>query len=137
MIVNSVTEMTIMEILDRGVPNKECIGIRINQRVNLGQYGIMLGRYAHSKMAIPIQDHLFWFGDGLVDEGDWIFIGTGEGTPKISATLDQLRKIYTVFWNKPNTVFANTNIVPLLFRIDAVDVLEPVEDKPQTKRLTG
>lgn len=134
MIVGEIAELTVISVLDRGVPNNECIAIKVNERVNLGQYGIMLGMYSHSKLATPFQDNLFWFGDGMVEKGDWIFVSTGEGQPRTSKTNDQQNSVYAVFWEKRTTVFANTNIVPILFRVDAVDVLMPPEDVLQIGR---
>ena len=134
MIVNALNELTIISILDRGVPNQECIAIKVNEKINLGQYGIMLGMYSHSKLAMPFQDNLFWFGDGYVDKGDWIFVYTGDGEPKSLQTKDKLKNIYSLFWAKQNTVFANSNIVPLLFKVDAVDVFAPPENVPQISR---
>ena len=69
MIVSNLNELTIMAVLERGVPNEECIAIMANERINLGQHGIMLGLYAQLNSAIPFKDHLFWFGDGFVEKG--------------------------------------------------------------------
>jgi hypothetical protein len=137
MIVANLTELAVMAVLDRGVPNEECIAIQANERINLGQYGIMLGAYAQLNSAIPFRDHLFWFGDGFIEKGDWIFIYTGMGEPRKSTTPDGANNTYTVFWGKPTTIFASTNVVPLLFRVDAVDVISPPENKPQIKSITA
>jgi len=131
MIVANLEELTLMAVLNRSVPNEECIAIKSNERINLGQYGIMLGVYTQPNGAIPFRDHLFWFGDGFIEKGDWLFIYTGAGEPRKTTTSDGANKIYTVFWGKPATAFANTNIVPLLFRVDAVDVISPPENQPQ------
>jgi hypothetical protein len=131
MILNDITELSIVVVLGRGIPNEESIALRVKERVNLGQYGIMLGLHTHSKLARPLQDSLFWFGDGMVNEGDWIFVNTGDGEPRASKSTDQLNSIFSVFWNKKATVFANSNVVPILFRVDAVDVLEPPANVPQ------
>ena len=69
MIVADIIELTVMTVLERGVPNEECIAIMANERINLGQYGIMLGFYADFNSGIPFKDHLFWFGDGYVEKG--------------------------------------------------------------------
>jgi hypothetical protein len=130
MIISKVTELTIMAVLKRGVPNEECIVIQANGTINLGQYGIMLGIYAQYNSAIPFKDHLFWFGNYVIEKGDWLFIYTGMGEPSKIPSNDGTNT-YTVFWGKPKTVFANSNIVPLLFRIDAVSVLSPPGDQPQ------
>jgi len=131
MIVSNLTELTVMAILDRGVPNAECIAIHANERINLGQYGVMLGEYSQPNSAIPFRDHLFWFGDGLIEKGDWLFIYTGTGEPRTTTAINGVNNIYTIFWGKQKTVFANTNIVPLLFRVDAVDIISPPENLPQ------
>ncbi len=130
MIVPTTPELSVITILDRGVPNSECIAISVLESTDLGQYGIMIGHFAPSNLALPFQDHLFWFGDGLVKAGDWIFVNTGAGEPRLSKTSDQKNDIYTVFWKKAKTVFANSNIVPILFKIDSVDVLLPPADVP-------
>lgn len=137
MIVADLTELTVMAILERGVPNEECIAIQANERINLGQYGIMLGVYAQLNSAIPLKDNLFWFGDGFIEKGDWLFIYTGIGEPRKSTPEDEDINLYTIFWGKSKTVFANTNIVPLLFRVDAVDVISPPENRPQIENKYG
>jgi hypothetical protein len=137
MIVDSITELSIVTVLDRGIPNQECIAIKANAHVEMGQYGLMLGIYKNSGMATPVHDSLFWFGDGQVSPGDWIFLNTCAGEASIGKTTDQLNNNYSLFWNKPKTLFANSNIVPILFRIDAVEVLDPPVDAPQAKKLTS
>jgi len=131
MILNLVTEIEVITVLSRGIPNEECIAIKANDWVNLGQYGVMLGVYYKLDSAIPYQDNLFWFGDGLVEKNDWIFIYTGDGRPTSSKTIDKHNNVYSLFWGKKNTIFANSNIVPILFRVDAVNVLRPQANLPQ------
>ena len=134
MIVATITELEVIAIVERGVPNKESIAIKAKESVNLGQYGIMLGTYSHSNAAFPFQDILFWFGDGLVENGDWIFVNTGEGRATSSKTFDQQHNVYSLFWGKRTTVFANSHVVPILFRVDAVHVLSPPTNLPQIGR---
>ncbi|MGD9161987.1 MAG: hypothetical protein PVG39_26485 [Desulfobacteraceae bacterium] len=131
MIVSDITELKVITVIERGIPNEECIAILANERINLGQYGIMLGVYTQLNAAIPFRDHLFWFGDGFINKGDWLFIYTGMGEARTSKTIDGNNNIYTIFWGKPKTIFADSNIVPLLFRVDAVDVLSPPENQLQ------
>ncbi|MBO2629534.1 hypothetical protein [Shewanella algae] len=131
MMVSDVIEMTVHTVLHRGVANEECIAIQVNQTLNLGQYGLMLGHYAGTNGAFPYRDNLFWFGDGIVQQGDWIFIYTGNGSPTQTYATDNIHKIYSLFWGKQNTVFANSNVVPILFRVDAVAVPLPPGDVPQ------
>jgi len=131
MIVSEIDELSVITILKNGIPNEECIAINVNQDINLGQYGIMLGSFNANNTATPFRDNMFWFGDGIVNKGDWLFIYTGYGEPTQTKGIDGIHESYSLFWGKANTIFANTNVVPILFRVDAVDILNPPANVPQ------
>lgn len=131
MIVQHLKELTVAAILNRGVPNHECIALQANERVNLGQFGLMLGRYTPPNGALPYFDNLFWFGDGFVQRGDWLFVYTGSGKPSKNQASNGVNDIFCLFWGKPTTLFAETSITPILFRADAVDVPDPPTNVPQ------
>lgn len=132
MLLEQIGELVIADVLDRGIPNKECIAIRVESPVNMAQYGLLLGISAlHDGMAVPIRDNFFWFGEGFVKKGDWIFIYTGSGTPTNIPSSDKLSDIYTLYWNRQHTLFHNSNIVPTLFRMDGVQVLPTKKALPQ------
>lgn len=133
----NVTEFALVEVLDRAIPNKECIAIRVKEKTETGAFGIVLGIYAENGYAKPLLDHFFWFGDGVVQEGDWIFVNTGDGDARLNRSTDDKNDVYSMFWKKKNTVFANTNIVPIIFRIESVVVGAPPPDKPQLRTLTA
>lgn len=136
MIVQPIAEISIVAVLQRGIANQECIVLRINQRVNLGQFGVMLGYHqGPSGIATPFRDSLFWFGDGIVEAGEWIYIYSCAGTPRKTQSVDG-QTMYVVHWGRDRTMFANTNIVPILFRIDAVEVGQNPIDQPQQAALT-
>ena len=69
--------------------------------------------------------------DGVINEGDWIFVYTGSGEARKSTGVNQESDVYSIYWGKSTTIFANSNIVPMLFRIDAVDILAPPSNVPQ------
>lgn len=131
MIVDDLVELSVIRVFERGVANKECIAILVNETTNMGQYGMMLGVAQGTNSAVPVYDQLFWFGDGVAQKGDWIFVYTGSGKPRTTRTTDNLSNIYTVFWGKPTTVLANSYIVPILFRVGAVEVGSPPVDRLQ------
>lgn len=120
MILQDITELDVIGIFDRGVPNQERIVVKAQETVNLGQYGIMLGIRGADGSAFPIKDNLMWFGDGIVHEGDWLFIYTGPGEAKTNSIPNALQSLYTIHWGRTNTVLGSMEIVPILFRIDAV-----------------
>ena len=139
LIVGDVTELAIMDVNDRGVANQECIVVFVRNPVNLGRYGLMLAQHASatSKNSLPFFDNLFWFGDGVVSHGDWLFVFTGPGAPASAPATNGLNRTYSLHWGKPHPAFANSLVVPILFRVDAVDILLPPRDQPQPPRLSS
>ena len=130
MIVGDIQELGIVAVLDRGIPNKECIAIQANETINMGRFGLMLGRFTDFKLALPYFDHLFWFGDGNVHAKDWLFVYTGSGNFS-KRRKDDLYDVHSLYWGKPTTVFADSFVVPMLFRVDAVDIQSPAINVPQ------
>ncbi|WKZ33090.1 MAG: hypothetical protein QY316_01390 [Thermodesulfobacteriota bacterium] len=130
MFVNLLTEIKTVDVYDRGIANQERIVLYINENLNLGQYGIMLGIRAGNGSAFPIRDNLFWFGDGIVNKGDWIYIYTGPGQPTVTPLPNTNEKLYSVHWGRKETILNNREIVPIIFRTDVVQVLETAASLP-------
>lgn len=122
MMLDLIDEITILDVIDRGVANMERIALRINANVNMGQYGLMIGVRSQDGAAWPLADNFYWFGEGLVVPGDWIFVYTGPGQPRKEKLPNVEQHIYSVHWGRKNTVFVNRNLAPILFRMDAVMV---------------
>ena len=47
-------------------------------------------------MATPIRDNLLWFGDGLVNKDDWIYVYTGPGEARSSLIPNTNSSIFTI-----------------------------------------
>lgn len=137
LILGAVTELDVVTVLERGIANKECIAVSVKQTVNLGRYGLMLAQHDAntSTGALPYFDNLFWFGDGIVNAGDWLFVYTGPGDPTSTPTSNGANKSYRLHWRKQYTVFANSMIVPVLFRVDAVNIPLPPANQPQLPKI--
>lgn len=131
MILPDLTELSLVAVLERGVPNQECIAISVKETVDLSQFGLLVGVMNPNGLAVPAQDYFFWFGSAIVSAGDWIFVNTGDGEPRLRKSTDQQFHVYTLFWKRPRTIFANSNVVPLLISMGAVDVMSPPKDRPQ------
>lgn len=131
MIVGDIHELELFQVADRGVPNLERIALFVKETTNMGQFGIMIGYSSQDKSALPYQDNLFWFGNGVVTKGDWLILYTGKGTPKTEKWEPTGSNVYSVHWGRNSTIFANSYIVPILFRVDAVSVGLPPSDLPQ------
>ena len=138
MILTENLSLRLMAVIDRGIPNRECIALCADDVVNMGQHGLMIG-YRKDKAvegAFPINDNLFWFGDGHIQNGDWVYVYTGSGKPTKSRASDDSCDIFVVHWGRANTMFADSHVVPILFRIDAVDVAASPADVPQVLQVT-
>jgi len=122
MIVGDILELRVSGVYDRGIPNQERVVLYANQTVNLGQYGLMVGVRAAGNSAFPVRDNLLWFGDGVVNKGDWIFIYTGPGVPRAITLPNTEERLYSIHWGRDKTIFQHPDVVPILFRVDAVHV---------------
>jgi hypothetical protein len=124
MILDQLTELNILTVMNRGEPNKECIAINVSETINTAQFGILLGFTKQiDGIATPFQNYFFWFGENVLNKGDWVFIYTGSGKPSAKQSDDDSHNIYTLYWNQPNTLFHNPNIVPMLFKMSEIQVL--------------
>ncbi|TMU22858.1 hypothetical protein E0L35_15445 [Halomonas sp. ATBC28] len=132
MIFSGLSQLVLYPVVNRGIPNAERIPIYVQEPTNIGQFGVMAGPSEQDGFAKPFKDNLYWFSDGWVKSGDWIFLYTGSGAPKTEDIIGSKEsKIYTVHWGKTQTMFANSTIVPIVFRIDAVQVGQKPGDLPQ------
>lgn len=131
MILSDILELKLFPIEDRGVPNRERVAIHVQETVNMGQFGIMVGFADINNTARPFLDNLFWFADSIVNRGDWIIIYTGNGNPTVIDWEEPGTKLYSLHWGRETTIFANSNIVPILFRINSVVVGTSPKDLPQ------
>lgn len=132
MIVADLAELQLYPVVDRGVPNSERIPILVCEHTNMGQFGVMVGVSNQGVFANPIKDNLLWFEDGFVKPGDWILVCTGSGTPqRFDWSTPPGSTVYVVHWGRQKTMFANSQIVPVLFKVGAVQIDQPPEDLPQ------
>lgn len=122
MILNSIYELRINEVRDRGIPNKECIILRINTPINIGQFGIILGVKGPNTHATPIRDNFFWFGEADLNQGDWIFLYTGPGASRQNQLPNTNQFIYSIHWGRKETILHDGNVVPILFKLDSIQV---------------
>lgn len=137
MIVADLSELLLHPVAERGVPNNERIPILVRETTDMGRYGLMVGNSGAHGFTMPFQDNLFWFGDGVVNAGDWLLVYTGSGSPR---THDWNQppgsKLYVLHWGRPITMFADSQIVPILFRTDAVSIGTPPGNVPQLGRIS-
>lgn len=103
----------------RGVPGEERIVLKTNNTVNLGEYLLLAGHRFVENDVLPIRDHLYWFGQHLVNAGYWVFIYTGAGGgPLWTQTKETKEPAVVFYWGRQQTVFNNDRVVPCLIHMD-------------------
>jgi hypothetical protein len=125
MLLPAIHEISIVDVFDRGVPNKERILLKPTETVNLGLFGLYLGRMMPNAMILPQNDNYLWLGDRIVQPPSWIFIYTGRGQFRETKMPLSNQPAYTYHWGKPITIFDDPQIVPFLMRYSGIAIGHP------------
>lgn len=131
----SIPNLLLHSVADRGVPNKERILIFAYEDVDLAGCGIMLGRQADAHQTVPMQDNLLWLGGGFLGKGDWLFVYTCPGTSSVTS-IGEREKLISVYWGKTKTVLHAPEITPIVFRVGEANVL-PAPMPPEPREQLG
>jgi hypothetical protein len=137
-IAPDATELLLLGPFDRNVPNSERIVLRPQMRLQLGYYGVGVGVHVPgTKAAVPISDVIYWFGEVEVGPPDWVFLYTTPGENNVTTVGPASERAFVFFWSRLRTMFANSSLVPMLFRVGAVSVGEPPTPAFQQGLLKG
>jgi hypothetical protein len=109
-------------VYDRGVPNSERIVLRANEPVDLSWYGLLLGIEGTGESLVPFRDQFLWLGKRSIESPGWVFVYTGAGQEGISQERYTKDPIHMVYWNKPNVILENKEIIPALIMFSSVQV---------------
>lgn len=121
-----IVELEMCGVYDRGVPNKERVGLRAILPLNLRDYVMMIGVTTGTGGAWPLIDSALWLGDMAISPPCWIFVFTGPGETLISQENFTSEPAHAIHWGRKRTIFDDPKLIPILLRIDAVEV----GDKP-------
>jgi hypothetical protein len=105
-------------VADRGVPGKERIYMRANQRVSLRGYLLLVGVHLLDETTFPAPNHVLWLGNETLDEGAWLIVYTGPGTPLVSRIVGTNEPARVIYWHSPTTIFHDPRMVPLLVQFE-------------------
>lgn len=131
-----MNELSMIKTHEPGIPNRESLSILSRGKVELSDYIIMLGAYNRdTDMTLPFKDEVFWLGNGVIQDGDWVIIHTGGGKATVNPTQDKKNFVYHLYWGKKITIFANQNVVPMLIKLSQISILKPKIDLPQLSAL--
>jgi len=117
-----ISELTVWGVFDAGMPNLERIVIQANEIVDLANYGLMLGVRGQGGSALPVRDNLLWFGHARLNPGDWVFVYTAAGDARVHEVPNNSELMYSLHWGKKVTIFNSPELVPMLFRMDGVQM---------------
>jgi hypothetical protein len=118
-------------VLDRGVPNRECVALRATQTVDLANYAIFVGIKMASGKAIPVIDHFFWFGNNIIQRDDWVFVYTRNGTKSYEPITDRpANKLLRLYWARTTVLFQNADVVPVVIRMEDIQIGHVPLQKP-------
>jgi hypothetical protein len=131
-----ITELSMIGLADAGTPNHERIVIRPTERINLAQFGIVLGYRSEAGLVAPYKDQFFWFGEQEIAPPSWIVVYTGPGKFRQSIE-NNFGQVYWYYWGRHQTAFNVPEIVPVLFRMTNILIgSRLMPNDPQKKRLT-
>lgn len=126
-----VTELRLVGVFEPGVPNRERIVLKVETRLDIGMYAIVLGRRVQQVgHAAPMTDSMYWIGSGTVEPNDWFYLFTGSGTRTIIPPDVDHGKLFVEFWGRPLTVFQDGQIVPMLWRLSGATVERSAPELP-------
>jgi len=73
-------KLSIVNIIDRGVANKERLHLAALVPINLAYYAVVASMYARDRKTIAGGNRqMYWFEPSQVNAGDWIILYTGSG----------------------------------------------------------
>lgn len=117
----------IFEVRDRGVPNRECVVMRVNETTALTNFFVGLGFPQAPSNIRPVNDNTFWLGSGFVLSGDWVYLYTGVGKPISSIIPNQNNTVHSIYWNRVSVLFSSVQIVPFVYSIENVQIASSPE----------
>ena len=111
-------------VLDAGVPNLERIALQASTDLEMASYAVIVGLKGDGNSITPLIDNFFWMGKGSINQGDWVFLYTGRGTNGASEIPNNTQKLFSIFWQRPKTIFNHPLIIPAVIRLDGVRIME-------------
>ena len=111
--------LQLISVVDRGQAGRERVCLKVNNKVNLAEYLLLIGFQHMENDALPLHNQVLWLGNHSIDRGYWVFIYTGPGQQSLyTTTLDTKEPALVLHWGQPYTLFNSPSIVPCLVHLD-------------------
>jgi hypothetical protein len=109
-------KVSIVRIVDRGVPNQERLHLSVLVYTDLSFFMVVdtVATGVNSISSTP--KHSYWFAPAKVKPGDNVVLYTGPGTDSQTRRADGGTD-YFFFWNLPNTIWHTPAARAVLFEV--------------------
>ena len=121
--------LSILGVLDAGVPNLERVVLRARSRISLAGFGLTVGIANPQGGAYPLHDSVFWFPDIIVEPPAWVIVYTGAGKTQQSQ-MPGGDPALTFHWHRPTVVFVDPSLVAAVFWAEDVEIGKQWTPKP-------
>jgi hypothetical protein len=126
-----ILELSMVGVLEAGIPNRERVCLRPTDSINLASFGLHVAIRQPQGHVTPVPNLFFWFGDFIVSPPAWIMVFTGKGESRPTPIIENGQRIYLLYWNLETTIFNIPDLLPVAFKIDSIlighNVLPPSE----------
>ncbi len=109
--------LQIVQILDRGVANKERILLRASAVTSLYVYVVLNTWYITPQTISKLPRNVFWFPNQLLKPGDSVVLFSGSGVPSESVNQDGTTT-YLFYWGFANTIWNKTGDCAVLLELN-------------------
>lgn len=111
-------KIEIIDVLDRGVGNKERLWLKVNGDTNLKFYIVFDTTYTSSDSISNLQRHAYWFKPKSVHAGDSVVLYTRSGTPSSQLNKDGTTSHF-LFWGLEKTIWNVKEDCAVLFEVNS------------------
>jgi hypothetical protein len=109
-------KIEIVQLLDRGVANKERLWLRAIAPTDLQYYIVFDTTYAGPNSVSNLQRHAYWFQPRVLRPGDSVVLYTKAGQPSELRNPDGTTT-YFVFWGLERTIWNTQADCAVLFEV--------------------
>jgi hypothetical protein len=101
-------KIEIIQIVDRGIANKERLWLRVLGDCDLSHYIVLLTSYVSVNAISNLLRNAYWFNPKAVRSGDYVILYTGKGVTTTSKNNDGSTNHF-VYWGLDKTIWNAIN----------------------------
>ena len=111
-------KLEIIQILDKGVENKERLYLRVLADTDLSYYIVFDTTYTSENTISNIQRHAYWFKPRKVKAGDYVILYTRAGNTSTRQNKDGSTNHF-LFWGIDRTIWNKDDDCAVLFEVNS------------------